>query len=331
MGCNILFNNYFTKKGYAQQYIIKLFYSGEFLQLCANIYKLNKGLLNWFIFILLSIIWGSSFIMMKEGLLRLSAYQVASLRIVFSGIVLLPSAIKHFRKIPKNKLVVIFLSGVLGSLLPAYLFCVAELGIDSALAGTLNSLTPIFVIITGALFFNSKTSSNKILGILIAFTGSLLLLLSKSNLQESQNLVYVSFVVLATICYGLNVNMVYKHLQAIGSLQIASIALTLNAIPALIVLYFTGYFSLPLTDPGILYSTAHAAMLGIIATAFASIIFYVLVKRAGAVFASMVTYGIPIIANFWGLIYGEEVGWKQIGCLLLILTGVYLANRRPSA
>lgn len=268
--------------------------------------------------------------MMKEGLLWLTAFQVASLRIVFSGLVLLPSAIKHFKNVPRNKLGIIFLSGVLGSLLPAYLFCVAELGIDSALAGTLNSLTPIFVIITGALIFKSSTSVNKILGILIAFSGSVLLLISKGHMQENQNLVYVSFVVLATICYGINVNMVYKHLHNIGSLQIASVALTLNAIPALIVLYFTGYFSLPLTDAGILYSTGHAALLGIFATAIASIIFYVLVKRAGAVFASMVTYGIPVIANFWGMIYGEEVGWKQFGCLLLILTGVYLANRKPA-
>jgi drug/metabolite transporter (DMT)-like permease len=266
--------------------------------------------------------------MIKEGLLHLSAFQVASLRIVFSGIVLLPWAIKSLNQVPKNKLGIIFISGVLGSLLPAYLFCVAELGIDGALAGTLNSLTPIFVIITGALFFNSKTAVNKILGICIAFTGSILLLLSKSNMQESQNMIYVLYVVLATICYGFNVNMVHKHLHHIGSIQIASIALTLNAIPALIVLYFTGYFSLPLSDWGIFYSTGHAALLGILGTAIASIIFYVLIKRAGAVFSSMVTYGIPIVANFWGIIYNEEVGLKQFACLALILAGVYIANRK---
>jgi drug/metabolite transporter (DMT)-like permease len=291
---------------------------------------LGKGFLNWFIFILLSVIWGSSFIMMKEGLLNLTAFQVASLRIVFSGIVLLPWAVKSLKQVPKSKLVIIFVSGVLGSLLPAYLFCVAELGIDGALAGTLNSLTPIFVIITGVIFFNSKTAAKKILGICIAFTGSILLLVSKGHMQESQNLVYVSYVVLATICYGFNVNMVHKHLHQIGSLQIAAVALTLNAIPALIVLYFTGYFNLPLTDPGVLKSTGHAAMLGILGTALASVIFYILIKRAGAVFSSMVTYGIPIVANFWGIIYGEEVGLKQFGCLALILAGVYLANRKTA-
>lgn len=268
--------------------------------------------------------------MMKEGLLRLTAFQVASLRIVFSGIVLLPWAVKSFKQVPVNKLVLIFFSGVLGSLLPAYLFCVAELGIDGALAGTLNSLTPIFVIITGALFFNSKAAANKILGICIAFTGSILLLISKGHMQESQNLLYVSYVILATVCYGFNVNMVHKHLHHIGSLQIASVALTLNAIPALIVLYFTGYFNLPFSDPGILYSTGHAALLGILGTALASVIFYILIKRAGAVFSSMVTYGIPIVANLWGIIYGEEVGLKQFGCLALILAGVYLANRKTA-
>lgn len=288
---------------------------------------MKQGLLNWLIFFLLSLIWGSSFVLMKEGLVSLTAYQVASLRIVFSGLVLLPTAIKYFRHIPKNKLVIIILSGVLGSLLPAYLFCIAEEGIDSALAGTLNSLTPIFVIVTGALFFKSKTTFNKVLGILISFTGSILLLFSKGHMQESQNLMYVSFVVLATIFYGINVNMVHRYLKNIASLQIAAVALTINAIPALLVLIFTGYFNLNFADKGIQLSTAASAVLGVMGTALASVIFYMLVKRAGAVFASTVTYGIPVVAIIWGIIYKEEVGWKQVACLMLILLGVYFANR----
>ncbi len=268
---------------------------------------------------------------MKEGLKGLTAYQVASLRIVFSGVVLLPTAIKTFRQIPKEKISVIFLSGLFGSLLPAYLFCIAEEGIDSALAGTLNSLTPIFVIIAGALLFQTRTTANKVLGIFISFTGSILLLLSKGPIKADQNLLYISYVVLATAFYGINVNMVHKHLHNIGSLRIAAIALTLNAIPALIVLIGTGYFSLPLGDKGVLWSTAASAALGILGTAVASIIFYMLVKRAGAVFASMVTYGIPVVANVWGIIYGEEVGWKQFTCLAIILSGVYIANRKVSS
>ena len=220
------------------------------------------------------------------------------------------------------------MSGVLGSLLPAYLFCIAEQGIDSALAGVLNSLTPIFVIIIGALFFQSRTSTNKVIGILIAFTGSILLFLSQPNFSENSNAFYVVLVVIATIMYGLNVNMVSRHLKNIPSLQIAALALTLNAIPALIVLYFTGYFQLDLSDKGILFSTGYSAILGIFGTAIASIIFYMLLKRAGAVFASMVTYGIPFVAIMWGIIYGEKIGWKQLLSLVIILAGVYVANRK---
>lgn len=286
----------------------------------------NKGILNWMIFIALSIIWGSSFILMKEGLVHLTAYQVAAIRILSSGLILLPFAFAAFKNIPLKKILIVFLSGVLGSLLPAFLFCIAEEGIDSALAGTLNSLTPIFVIITGGIFFRSKTPTIKIIGIIVSFSGSLLLLLSKGHLAESKNMLYISFVVIATICYGINVNMVHRQLGKIGSLHIAAVALSLNAIPALGILYYTGYFNLPLTDAGILGSSMYAALLGVFGTAIASIIFYMLVKRAGAVFSSMVTYGIPVVANFWGVIAGENVGWKQFACLALILVGVYVAN-----
>ncbi len=220
------------------------------------------------------------------------------------------------------------MSGVLGSLLPAYLFCIAEQGIDSALAGVLNSLTPIFVIIVGALFFQSKTSTNKVVGILIAFTGSVLLFFSQPNFTENSNLFYVLLVVIATLMYGINVNIVHRYLNNIPSLQIASMALCLNAIPALIVLYLTGYFQLDFSDKGILFSTGYSFVLGIFGTAIASVIFYMLIKRAGAVFSSMVTYGIPFVAIMWGIIYGEKIGWKQVVCLLIILAGVYVANRK---
>lgn len=290
---------------------------------------MNRNLTTWLIFIALSLIWGSSFILMKIGLdNQLTPYQVAALRCASGGLVLVPVMLKYIRHIPAKKLLIVFISGTLGSLLPAFLFCLAEDGIDSSLAGTLNCLTPVFVIITGALFFKTKTSANKIIGLVIAFAGSILLLLSKGNIQESRHLLYVSFVVIATFCYGFNVNMVARHLVNIPSLHIAAVSLSLNAIPALLVLLFTGYFNLPLSNHQLLLATGAACLLGVAGTAVATIIFYMLVKRAGGIFASMVTYGIPFIAIGWGIIFGEQFGWLQLACLLIILLGVYWVNKK---
>ncbi len=307
----------------------------------------NNRLTNWFIFIVLSLIWGSSFILMMKGLVSLNAYQVASLRIIFSGIVLLPVAIRHIKSVPKSKVLVIFLSGVQGSLLPAYLFCLAETKIDSSLAGSLNALTPVFVILMGALFFNNRVAGNKILGICISFAGSVLLFFAQPlSSHAGSNALYTLLVVIATMLYGLNVNMVGKYLKGIPSLHIAAIALSLSAIPAFIVLCFTGYFSQDIFSKPMLIATGYTFLLGVLGTAFASIFFYVLMKRAGMVFASMVTYAIPAVAIMWAILdthkdiifagslpFGEMMSvifyawWKQFVCLLVILFGVYMANR----
>lgn len=294
---------------------------------------MNNKVINWLIFILLSLIWGSSFILMIKGMERLDPFQLAALRIIFSGLVLLPVAVKKFKTIPSNKIFTIFLSGLLGSLIPAFLFCIAETKIDSSLVGSLNSLTPVFVLIVGALFFSNKVSSIKVMGIALSFVGSILLILSHNNEGKNFDLLFLSFVIFATILYGLNVNMVGKYLSGIPSLDIASVALTTNAIPALIVLLFvkgkTGltFFADDFLGNDMLIACGYTFILGVLGTAFASVIFYMLMKRAGMIFASMVTYAIPFVAVAWGIFYGETVGWKQIVCLLIILSGVYLANR----
>lgn len=290
---------------------------------------MNNNPLNWLLFILLSFIWGSSFILMKEGMVGLTAYQVASIRIISAGIVLLPVAITSIRLIPKKLMSIVFLSGALGSLLPAYLFCVAEQQVDSALAGVLNSLTPIFVIISAAMFFNSRIAPNKVIGILIAFSGSVLLFLFQPNFSSNSNVIHISYIILATAMYGYNVNMVHKHLKQIPSIRIAAVAMLLNSIPAFIVLFLTGYFNQDLFEKTVLISTGYSAILGIFGTAVATILFYMLLKRAGSIFASMVTYGIPIVAIFWGIIYKEEVGWKQVLGMAVILLGVFVVNRKP--
>lgn len=260
--------------------------------------------------------------------MHLNAYQVASVRIVASGLVMIPYLIKAMRNIPVNKWYLVFFSGMLGSLLPAYLFCIAETGIDSAFAGALNSLTPIFTIITGVLFFQLQVSFQKIIGILIAFTGCVILFFSQHQLSIGNNLLLTFPVIFATFCYGLNVNLVQKYLKGIPSLEIVSLAMFLNAIPAFFMLIISGYFSLSLTNYGILTSSSYAAVLGIGGTAIANILFYILIKKAGSIFSSMVTYGIPFVALSWGFLYHEQVGWGQVLGLSVILLGVYLASIR---
>lgn len=292
----------------------------------------NKGTLEWLIFIALSIIWGSSFILMKEGLKGLTFTQVASIRIVSSGICLLPITIRHFKKIPKKKLPIVILSGVLGSLLPAYLFCAAESGengLSSSAAGVLNSLTPVFVIIFGVFFFGHKIPAFKVIGMCIAFAGSILLYYSRAGADGSTlKLLMILLIVLATMSYGINVNMVNKYLLGIPSLQIVAVALSMSSIPALVVLYFTGFFSLPFHETVVYKSIFFSSLLGIGGTALASFWFYVLLKRAGVVFASMVTYAMPIVALGWGSIYGEGINLLQVTSMLVILAGVFLTHKK---
>lgn len=263
--------------------------------------------------------------LIKEGMKALSPYQVATLRILSAGIVLIPFTAKAIKQIPKNKFILVVLSGLIGSFFPAYLFCIAETKIDSSLAGILNALTPLFVVTVGISFFNLQITTKKIWGIIIGFLGLFLLFTSNGQL-DFKNITYSAYILIATLFYGINVNLVGKHLQRTGSLNIATIAFVILIIPCLIILFYTGFFSLPLLNKNVLLSTASSSILGIMGTAIASILFYMLIKRAGALFASMVTYGIPFVAVFWGYLLHEQTTAMQLISLGIILAGVYLTN-----
>lgn len=286
-----------------------------------------KNLMNWGLFIVLTLIWGSSFILMKEGLVRLSAYQVAALRIFSAGIVLLPMAIKAFRQIPFEKARTIVISGTIGSFIPAFLFCIAEEHINSSLAGILNALSPLFAILIGVLFYQMKTNKQKIVSVLVGFLGLCLLFVSKDGFQFDGDIGYSMLIVLATVGYGINANLLARHLKDVPSLNIAAVAFSTLAIPAFFILLFTGYFHSSFSDTAFLKASIAAMILGIMGTAAAQILFYMLLKRTNVLFSSMVTYTIPFVAILWGVAYGETITGLQIACLAVILSGVYLANR----
>jgi len=286
----------------------------------------KQKLVNWLLFILLSLIWGSSFILMKRGSENLSGWQIGSLRIFSAGLAFFPFAVFHFFKIPLRKIAFVILSGLLGNLLPAFLFAIAIEKIDSSMEGILNSLTPLFVIVIGILFFKDKMHNKKIAGVLIGFVGLLVLSLSKSSLTNSE-MSYTLLILLATLFYGINVHVVSHYLKEVNPMQMATVSLALMAIPAGIVAWQQNVFSIARYDEAARWSIAASVLLGVVGSAIATALFYVLIKRAGGLFASLVTYGIPIVSIMWGVVDGENVTAVQVGCLGAILAGVYVANR----
>jgi drug/metabolite transporter (DMT)-like permease len=263
---------------------------------------------------------------MKYGMHVLSPYQVACLRMISAGVVLLPFSYRAFKQIPKENRGLIFISGLLGSFFPAFLFCIAETKITSTLAGILNALTPLFTISLGIAFYKMKVSRLKTIGVLIGFFGLCLLPFAAGKSIGFQNVSYSLYAIIATVMYGINVNLVSHKLKHLPSIQIASLAFSFLLIPSLIILYFTGYFAD--TDKIMSVSTLASCVLGIGGTAIATILFYRLIKIAGSLLASLVTYGIPFVALFWGLLEGEPVSVWEIACLFIILSGVWLVNKK---
>ena len=279
---------------------------------------------SWALFILLALIWGSSFILIKEGTKQLTGLQIGALRIFSAAIVFLPFALFHIRKLPKEKILLVLLSGLLGNLFPAFLFSLAiQQKTESSLAGILNSLTPIFVILIGALFFKTTIQAKKIVGVMIGFAGLLILSLLKGPVTAG-SMGSILLILLATIFYGLNVNLAGTYLKGLDPLKLSTVSVGFLVIPTAVVLWLNPInLSAEENHQSILAVTA----LGLFGSAAATVIFYALIKKAGGLFASLVTYAIPVVAMFWGFLDNENVGLLQVGCLGIILGGVYLANK----
>ncbi|RYG00949.1 MAG: DMT family transporter [Chitinophagaceae bacterium] len=287
---------------------------------------MNYKIINWLLFILLCFIWGSSFILMKVSIEGLTGPQIAALRIFSAGLVCIPFAFFHLRHIPKTKLGLVFLAGVFGNVIPAFCYAIALMHLDSSVAGILNSLTPLCVVTIGAVFFGSKVRAQKLIGVIIGFAGLVLLTVTQKNISVD-NLEYAGLILFATLSYGLNVNQVGHFLQGVKPIHIATVSLAFMTLPTGLILWQTGYFDLDFSSHIVQWASLNTIMLGIVGSSIATVLFYMLVQRASGLFASLVTYGIPFVAIFWGIIYGETITLVAIACLLLILAGVYLANR----
>ncbi len=302
----------------------------SFPHLCPLVIMSNN-FLRWSIFIVLCIIWGSSFKLMRDSAVGLNALQIAALRIFSAGLVFFPFALFHFRFIPRQKLGTVILSAVFGNLLPAFCFAIAMTKIDGSLGGILNSLTPISVVIIGIVFFKDKIRSQKILGVFIGFLGLVLLTVGPALLGQKtisfDNLGYMSLILVATLLYGINVNMVGHYLKGLNPVKVATVSLAFMTIPTALVLWQQDFLQLDFSNRLVANAILSSAGLGVLGSAVATALFYVLVQRAGGLFASLVTYGIPFVALAWGLYDNETITWIQLISMGIILLGVYMANR----
>lgn len=288
--------------------------------------KLQNPLLAWGLLALLAVIWGSSFILVKKSLSIFDAPQVGSLRITAAFLFFLPFFLINLKKIPFQKAHFFLLVGCLGNLFPAYLFSLAGSKLDSGVSGALNSTTPLFTLIVGGLFFGNKITSKQTAGIILGFVGALLLILAGTKGLAFNW--YALYVILATVFYGLNLNITKKHLTGLNLspfLITSFIFMTIG--PVALVVLFSGDFIEKVQRPEALQPLFYTIILGVMGSAIAMVLFNRLIQMTSAVLASSVTYLIPIVAILWGILDGETIQIQHFLGMGIILVGVYLVNK----
>ncbi|WP_339915991.1 DMT family transporter [Yeosuana marina] len=290
---------------------------------------MNEKHTKWMYLFILSIIWGSSFILIKKSLLGLTVYQLGALRTIITGLFLFAVGLNKLKLISKKEWKWLAISGFLGSFFPAFLFAIAGTEIDSAVISILNSLTPLNTVLIGFAAFKITSTKRQVLGVMVGFIGTTMLILKGAELNPNQNYLFAGFVILSTVMYGTNVNIIKRHLQNVPPLSIAAGNYMSIFFPAVIVLLFTDFFSeATFKNPELKMSMVYITILSFFGTALAKVLFNKLVHIATPVFASSVTFLMPIVALTWGFLDGETFGMLQIFASMIILLGVYLSHRK---
>jgi drug/metabolite transporter (DMT)-like permease len=283
--------------------------------------------IKWILLGLLALIWGSSFILIKKGLIGLTPFQLGSLRIIFCAVFLLVIGFKSLTEIPLHKWKYVAVTSLFGTFIPAYLFAIAETKVSSSICSILNSLTPLSTLLFGATFFGLDFKRSQLFGIIIGLAGTAILIFTGAENNTTENYFYTVFVIIATMCYATNVNLIKKYLSDVKPLSITTGNFLVMLLPALLILFFTDFSSKVHVE-----STQHAmifvAILGIVGTGIANISFYKLIQISSPVFASSVTYLIPIVALGWGIFDNERLTIFQIFGAAVVMVGIYLANKK---
>jgi drug/metabolite transporter (DMT)-like permease len=302
-----------------------------FIYLCLLFFAMQRismhhKIWQWATLLFLSFIWGTSFILMKKGLVAFNNYQVAALRVFFSFVLLLPLSLRYLKRITRSTLKPLLIVGCLGIAIPALLFTTAQTYIDSSLAGMLNSMTPFFTLLVGLIFYHTKARILSISGVILGLIGAAGLIVNDfANFIDSINW-YASIILLATLCYGINVNEIKAKLSHLNGIEITSLALLFIGPVAGIYLLFSDY-SMVYQNSEKWSSLFYIFLLAAFCSVLALIIFNNLIRYTSAVFAASVTYIIPVFAIIWGEFDGENIGLRQLSWIVLILVGVYLVNR----
>lgn len=276
---------------------------------------------------LLGLTWGSSFILMKQGLRSYTPVEVAMIRLTASFLFLLPFLAPHYRSIPRDRYKFLFLSGLLGNGIPAFLFAFALQRIDSSLGGILNATAPLFTLIWGVLFFSLTFRRASLVGIIIGLVGTAYLMLSGMKGKDNSEYWYAVLPLIGSVCYGLSTNIIKKELKDLSPIVVTGGALTFVGPPSLVALLLSGTFSKMTSSPGHVESLLYVITLGVCGTSLAVLIFNFLIKHTTVLFAASVTYLVPMFAMTWGLIFGEHLTVHYFVGIGLILFGVYLTNK----
>ena len=294
---------------------------------------MNKKAISWIILIALSLVWGSSFILMKQGLKAFSSDEVAGLRITIASAFMLPFLVAHYKLDVKKNLKGLLLMGVFGNLIPAFLFTKAETQISSSLTGMLNALTPMFTIVIGMIAFNHKITKNQIIGVLVGLIGAIALVtLGDDKNDQPKNVMYSLLVATATLCYAISVNGIKAHLGHVNSLTATVWSFTLIGPVAAIYLFgFTDVVAHATQHPEGMRSLGFVSILAIVGSALSVVVYNTLIKLSGTVFAASCTYLIPIVAIGWGLFDGEIINLAQILAVIVVIAGIWMINSSEKA
>ncbi|SHM44970.1 DMT family transporter [Chryseobacterium polytrichastri] len=290
---------------------------------------MNADKEKWILLVVLSLIWGSSFILIKKSLDHFTPFQVGALRVLIAGVVLMPIAISKYKLFPKKHVKWLVLAAFTGSFIPMFLFPIAEKEVTSSIAGIINSMMPIFVIIVGALVWNFETTKQQMIGVFISFTGVCLLAFGGGE-GTVFKIIPILLLLLATLCYAVSTTTVKSKLMEISSTVLSAFVFSFVLfIPSLLALSLTGFFSTFSFSQDNMTGLMFVSLLSVFGTGLAMMMNYRLLKVSTPLFASTVTLLMPIVAIAWGMLDGERLTVLQFIGAAIIIAGLIFLRSKP--